>query len=229
MTTESKNIAIIGGGAIATAFKSVLSTAHPNAMLHQFSQGLGNINYNDEGSIQAAAASIAQPIDIVIAATGFLHDEETMPEKALRDLTAENMQKLFFANTIVPSLVAKHFIPRLNTERASIFAALSARIGSISDNRIGGWYAYRASKSALNMVIKNAAIEVARRNKHAVIVGLHPGTVDSALSAPFQGNVPEGKLFSAAYSAQRLWEVLEGLTPAQSGGCFAWDGEEIAP
>ena len=226
---EIHNIAIIGGGAIATAFKSTLSKLHPTAKIHQFSQGLGNINYSDEASIRQAAESIASPIDIAIVATGFLHDEDTMPEKALRDLTAANMQKLFTANTIVPALVGKHFIPKLNSQQTSIFAALSARIGSISDNQIGGWYAYRISKSGLNMFIKNAAIEVARRNKNAVIIGLHPGTVDSGLSRPFQGNVPEGKLFTPEYSAQKLCEVLDSLEPKQSGKCFAWDGEEILP
>ena len=111
----------------------------------------------------------------------------------------------------------------------SIFAALSARVGSISDNQLGGWYAYRASKAALNMIIKTAAIEVRRRNPHAIVVGLHPGTVDSDLSKPFQGNVPEGKLFTPDFAAGKLLTVLEGLAPAQTGRCFGWDGEEILP
>ena len=111
----------------------------------------------------------------------------------------------------------------------SIFAALSARVGSISDNQLGGWYSYRASKAALNMIIKNIAIEISRVNKKAIIVGLHPGTVDSNLSKPFQGNVPYGKLFTPEYSTQKLVEVLKSLTSKQSGKCFAWDGKEILP
>jgi NAD(P)-dependent dehydrogenase (short-subunit alcohol dehydrogenase family) len=109
-------------------------------------------------------------------------------------------------------LVAKHFLPKLNRENLSVFTALSARVGSISDNQLGGWYAYRASKAALNMVIKNAAIEIGRRNNKVIIVGLHPRTVDSNLSRPFQGNVPDGKLFTPKYSVQKLLEILSTLT-----------------
>ena len=110
-------------------------------------------------------ASESSPLDLVIVASGLLHDDETMPEKSLRDLSGEKFLKLFNVNTVTPAIVAKHFIPRLNTDTPAIFAALSARVGSISDNHLGGWYAYRASKAALNMVIKNLAIEAARRNK----------------------------------------------------------------
>ncbi len=117
----------------------------------------------------------------------------------------------------------------MNRENRSIFATLSARAGSISDNQLGGWYAYRASKAALNMVIKNAAIEIGRLNEKAIIVGLHPGTVDSNLSMPFQGNVPDGKLFTPEYSVQKLLQVLTNLTSEQSGKCFAWDGTEVKP
>ena len=126
-------------------------------------------------------------------------------------------------------MIAKYFLPKLNREKRSIFAALSARVGSISDNQLGGWYSYRASKAALNMVIKNIAIEISRFNKKAIIVGLHPGTVDSNLSKPFQVNVPYGKLFTPEFSTQKLVEVLRSLTSKQSGKCFAWDGQEILP
>ena len=108
-----------------------------------------------------------------------------------------------------------------------IFAALSARVGSISDNRLGGWYAYRASKSALNMILKNAALETARRNKKAVILGLHPGTVDSRLSKPFQAHVPDGKLFTPEYSAEKMVHVMLNRTEIDSGKCFDWDNKEI--
>jgi NAD(P)-dependent dehydrogenase (short-subunit alcohol dehydrogenase family) len=165
----------------------------------------------------------------VIVATGLLHDGELVPEKSLRDLSAEKFLRLFEVNTILPALVGKYFLPKLNRENKSIFAALSARVGSISDNQLGGWYAYRASKAALNMIIKNAAIEIGRQNKQAVIVGLHPGTVDSRLSKPFQSNVADGQLFTPAFSAQKLLEVLETLTQEKSGKCFAWDGQEITP
>ena len=109
---------------------------------------------------------------MIIIATGVLHYDQVKPEKGLRDLSAKNFQLIFEANTILPALIAKHFIPKLNRDKRVVFAALSARVGSISDNQLGGWYAYRASKAALNMIIKSAAIEVGRRNKQAIIIGL---------------------------------------------------------
>ena len=236
------NIVIIGGsGAIGRAFTLQLSVAYPNATIHAFSRHQPEkvlmdvkyytIDYQDETSIEKSVliASIEAPLDMVIVATGILHEGELMPEKAQKELSAEKFRRLFEVNTIIPALVAKHFLPKLNRENRSVFAALSARVGSISDNQLGGWYAYRASKAALNMVIKNAAIEIGRRNKKAIIVGLHPGTVDSNLSKPFQGNVPDGKLFTPKYSVQKLLEVLTNLTSKQSGKCFAWDGKEILP
>lgn len=236
------NIAIIGGsGAMGRAFTQQLALRYPHAMLHTFArtapQPSGSnvrgyrINYQNEASIEAAAsiACADAPLDMVIVTTGILHDDGLMPEKSLRDISAVNLHRLFEANTMTPALVAKYFLPQLHKKRRAMFAALSARVGSISDNRLGGWYAYRASKAALNMVIKNAAIEVARQNKQAIVVGLHPGTVDSPLSAPFQGNVAKGKLFSPAFSAQQLLDVMAELTPAQSGRCFAWDGNEVFP
>lgn len=126
-----------------------------------------------------------------------------------------------------PALVAKHFLPLLARDRKSVFAALSARVGSISDNQLGGWHAYRASKAALNMLLRTFAIELARRNPRAVCVGLHPGTVDTGLSAPFQANVPEGKLFTPDFAAARLLEVVDRLKPDDSGHVFAWDGQLI--
>lgn len=236
------NISILGGsGAIGSSFTLQLSFSYPNATINVFSRQLPEkmlpnviyniINYQDETSIEESAlvASKDKPIDMVIIATGILHEGKLMPEKSLKDLSAEKLQRLFEVNTIVPLLIAKHFLPKLNRETRSIFATLSARVGSISDNQLGGWYSYRASKAALNMIIKNIAIEISRFNKKAIIVGLHPGTVDSNLSKPFQRNVPYGKLFTPEYSTQKLLEVLTSLTSKQSGKCFAWDGKEIFP
>ena len=233
MSFNPENIAILGAsGAIGGAFTTLLSEKHPNSSIFAFSRnGQHSIDCNCEHSLAEAAelAAKEKPLDFVIVANGILHDEDLMPEKSLRDLSVEKFHRVFEANTITPALIAKHFLPKLNKEQPSIFAALSARIGSISDNQLGGWYAYRASKAALNMIIKNAAIEIARRNKQAIIVGLHPGTVDSDLSKPFQGNVADGKLFTPEYSAEKLLEVLENLTPEQTGRCFAWDGKEVLP
>jgi NAD(P)-dependent dehydrogenase (short-subunit alcohol dehydrogenase family) len=237
-----QNIAVIGGsGAIGSAFISLLSEYYPTATLHVFSRVATteltknvhsySIDYADEQSIIDAArlASHLGPIDMVFIATGLLHDDAISPEKSLKDISAEKLTTLFMANTVLPALIGKHFLPHLNKRQRSVFATLSARVGSISDNHLGGWYAYRASKAALNMIIKTAAIEVSRTNPHAIVVGLHPGTVDSQLSKPFQSNLAKGSLFSAKESAQHLFTVINSLTPSQSGRCFAWDGNEIKP
>ncbi len=231
MIFDPQNIVIIGAaGAIGNAFTNLLLQKYPNASLFAFSRnGEHNIDYSSEDSIAEAAelAAKEKSLDLVIVANGILHEEKLIPEKSLRDLSAEKFHRVFEVNTITPALIAKYFLPKLNKEKLSIFSALSARVGSISDNQLGGWYAYRASKAALNMIIKNAAIEVGRRNKHAIIVGLHPGTVDSDLSKPFQGNVADGQLFTPEYSAEKLLAVLENLSVEQTGKCFAWDGKEI--
>ena len=137
------------------------------------------------------------------------------------------LARIFAVNTIGPALVLKHFAPLLPRTGRSVIALLSARVGSISDNRLGGWYGYRASKAALNQLVRTASIEVARSRRDAVIVGLHPGTVETPLSAPFRGNVSPGKLFTPRVSAAHLLTAIEGLTPADSGKCFAWDGSEV--
>ena len=231
MIFDPQNIVILGAaGAIGSAFTNLLSQKYPNASLLAFSRnGEHSINYSSEDSIAEAAelAAKEKSLDLVIVANGILHEETLIPEKSLRDLSAEKFHRVFEVNTITPALIAKYFLPKLNKEKLSVFSALSARVGSISDNQLGGWYAYRASKAALNMIIKNAAIEVGRRNKHAIIVGLHPGTVDSDLSKPFQGNVAEEKLFTPQYSAEKLLAVLKNLSVEQTGKCFAWDGKEI--
>lgn len=238
----SQTIAIVGAsGAIGQAVAHGYAAQYPAATLRLFSRQPSldappnaqahRVDYSDEDSIAQAAEIAAQdgPLDAVIVATGMLHDGGLMPEKTLGALSMDQLSRILHANTVVPALVAKYFLPKLSTTHRSVFAALSARVGSISDNRLGGWYAYRASKSALNMIIKTAAIEMQRVNKHAIVVGLHPGTVDSALSKPFQARVPSDKLFTAKYSAERLITVLANLTPADTGQCWDWQGLPIQP
>ena len=130
-------------------------------------------------------------------------------------------------NATGPALFAKHFLPLLARDRKAAFAALSARVGSISDNALGGWYAYRASKAALNMLIRSLSIELARRSPQALCVGLHPGTVDTPLSVPFRGAVPDGQLFSPDHAAVCLLDVLDGLSPLDTGGVFDWAGQSV--
>lgn len=191
------------------------------------------LDIESEESVVSAAQTVHDVVGtlhLVIVASGVLHDDEGLtPEKSWRQIDAEALVKSFRVNTAGPSLVAKHFLPLLAKDRKSVFAALSARVGSISDNRLGGWYAYRASKAALNMTIKTLSIELARSNPQALCVALHPGTVDSRLSRPFQVNVPQCKLFTPDFAARQLLNVINRLTPEQTGRIFAWDGAEIDP
>jgi NAD(P)-dependent dehydrogenase (short-subunit alcohol dehydrogenase family) len=186
---------------------------------------------HDERSISEAAKAIGgeRPLDLVFVATGLLHSEDLKPEKTFRSIDANAMAKALAINAIGPALIAKHFLPLLARDRKAIFAALSARVGSISDNRLGGWHSYRASKAALNMMIRNFAIELSARNKHAVCVALHPGTVDTHLSKPFQSGVASEKLFTPERSAAALLNVLDTATADRTGTLIAWDGQTILP
>jgi NAD(P)-dependent dehydrogenase (short-subunit alcohol dehydrogenase family) len=190
--------------------------------------GERHLDLLDEVGIAAAAARAGAP-DLVLVATGLLHDEAHGPEKAYRDLDPAWLARQFAVNAIGPALVAKHFLPVMPRNGRTLFGVLSARVGSISDNRTGGWYGYRAAKAALNQLVRTLAIEQRRRNERSIVVALHPGTVDSALSRPFQANVPAGRLFDPGRAAVQILDVIEALRPADSGKLFAWDGTEIAP
>ncbi|MEO0549543.1 MAG: SDR family NAD(P)-dependent oxidoreductase [Pseudomonadota bacterium] len=232
-------IVIIGAsGGIGSAFVAAYSEA--GHTVHALSRAPaeasdpnvipGVIDLTDEDSIAAAAGAVAEhgAPDLVIVASGILSNEAGLhPEKSMRQQNASAFETVFAINTIGPALAAKHFIPIMPRKQRSVFAALSARVGSISDNRLGGWHAYRASKAALNMLIQNYAIEQGHRNKDFIAIGLHPGTVDTGLSKPFQGNVPEDRLFSPQRSARSLIAVIEGLQPGDSGKVFDWAGEEV--
>ncbi len=186
-----------------------------------------DVDPTDEASIGRAAANITE-IDLAIVTTGMLHDNQQRPERALKELDPAALTRSFAINTIAPVIVAKHLIPKMPRDRRAVFAVLGARVGSIGDNRTGGWHSYRASKAALVMLMKSIAIEAKRTHPHAIIVTLHPGTVDTGMSKPFQGNVAPEKLFTPAVAAEHLLRVIDGLTPADSGGHFAWDGSRIA-
>ena len=183
----------------------------------------------DEASLGQAADTLraAGPLHLVVSAIGTLHGEGYQPEKAFRQLEADAFTEVMRVNALAPALVAKHTAPLLAKDRPAALALLSARVGSISDNRLGGWHSYRASKAALNMLIRGLSIEVARRAEQAVVVGLHPGTVDTALSEPFQRGVPEHKLFTPERSARGMLETLNGLRPEDTGGVFDYAGERV--
>lgn len=234
------NAVVIGaGGGIGSEFVNQLAQDPTIGKIHAFSSSPKphssskvsphQINIHDESSIQECAKSVQGSIDIVIVAIGMLHDDEAniMPEKSLRELSYEKFEAIFRVNTIAPALIAKHFVPLLSRKSKSIFAALSARVGSISDNQMGGWYSYRASKAALNMLIKNTAIEIGRNNKNAIIVGMHPGTVDTKLSSPFQAYVTSNKLFSPQYSVSQMLSALQNLEPKDTGNLFDYAGLKV--
>jgi len=186
-------------------------------------------DFTDESSIDAAAEALRETgaFDLCIIATGLLQGQGIAPEKNMRAMSLEAFQTSFMVNAFGPAVTAKYFLPLMRRDRKAVLAALSARVGSISDNRIGGWYAYRASKAALNMVLKTLSIEFGRRFKETVIIGLHPGTVDTGLSKPFQGNVPKDKLFTPEFSAEKLLAVIDQVEPKDSGLLFAWDGKQV--
>lgn len=186
-------------------------------------------DFGDEATIAQTARQLSDhPPELVIVATGVLTlADGAGPERTLRKLHPETMIEVLRTNTVGPAIVAKHVLPMLPRDRRAVFAALSARVGSIGDNRLGGWHSYRASKAALNMLLRNFAIEMARTHPLAVVAGLHPGTVATGLSAPFQGSVSPGQLTTPSESADHLLAVIERLTPADSGGVFDWRGARL--
>ncbi len=184
----------------------------------------------DAVSIHDAVARIKAATDrihLVIIASGVLHRNGLSPEKRIGDIDADNMAEVFRINSIGPVTIASALIPMICKETPAVLAAISARVGSISDNRMGGWYAYRASKAALNMLFKTLSIELRRSHPRLSVAVLHPGTTDTKLSRPFQRNVPPGKLFSPETTAGYLIDVISRLTPSDSGGFYAWDGQAI--
>ncbi|AMN49682.1 SDR family oxidoreductase [Psychrobacter sp. P2G3] len=193
------------------------------------------MDVSDENSIKQAADDIKQQsthLDWVINCVGLLHTEKSQPEKALRQVETKFFLQNMQINALAGLLIAKHIRPLLakaerSADKPAIFATISARVGSISDNQLGGWYSYRMSKAALNMGMKNLSIEWGRSLKDVCIVVMQPGTVNTQLSAPFQGNVADGQLFSPAYSTECLLEVLSNMTATQSGSFVDWAGESI--
>ena len=187
------------------------------------------IDIEHEESIKKAATMVPKEtvLDAIIVATGMLHSPNILPEKSLNDLSYKKFCKLYAVNAIGPALIAKYFISKLHHDTRSVFAVLSAKVGSISDNHLGGWYSYRCSKAALNMLVKNISIEVGRRTPYPIIVGLHPGTVKSQLSSPFTSATSENKIFTADFAVTKMSKVLLNLTKEDSGKLFSWNGKQI--
>ena len=191
----------------------------------------------DEQSLEALASEVRAGCDhlhLVISTLGILHQDGAKPEKGLAQLTLAGLQASFATNTFAPLLLLKHLLPLLLKhllpllrKQPSTFVALSARVGSIGDNRLGGWYSYRASKAALNQLLHTASIELKRLNPASTVLAIHPGTTDTQLSQPFQSNVPDGQLFQPEFSAGRIIEVIGTRGPADTGSFWAWDGKAI--
>ena len=223
-------IALVAGasGAIGGALADAAEASGRFRDVVRLSRGTTpSLDLLDEASIEAVASAIAvkdAPMRLFIDATGFLHNEQFTPEKSLRQIAPAHMAYAFAVNAIGPALLMKHFLPLIPAQGKSVFATLSAKVGSIGDNRLGGWYSYRASKAALNMLIKTASIEVRRSQPNAVLLALHPGTVNSRLSQPFRGE-EIGR--PASDAARDLLSVIDGLGPEASGGFYAYSGEEL--
>lgn len=184
----------------------------------------------EEGEVAQVAAKIqaqVEALDLVVNCVGVLHHGNLQPEKSLRQIDADKLLQYFQINSIPSVLLAKHLQSLLKQSDRSVFATISAKIGSIEDNRLGGWYGYRASKAALNMFLKTISIEYSRKAPNAIVVALHPGTTDTRLSQPFQRNVPPEKLFPVERTVRQLLAIIEGLDPADNGAFFSWDGSPL--
>lgn len=229
-------VAIIGAsGGLGQAFADLLSEStnhigHVYRLSRRPLDGHLFIDLDDETSIANAAKNIAQDgaLDLVINATGMLHQTEKniTPEKTWRHLDPQNMMASYQANCIAPVMAAKHFLPLMRRQGKSVYAVLSARVGSIADNRVGGWHSYRAAKAGLNMIIRNLALEIALKSPDAIVMGLHPGTVATDLSSPFRGMVKHD-VFTPEESAGYLLKLINDAGQDHSGHQWAWDGAKI--
>ncbi|MCM2293967.1 SDR family NAD(P)-dependent oxidoreductase [Allorhizobium sp. BGMRC 0089] len=219
---------VIGAsGGIGSACVERLENDHACGEIATLSRKSGQIDLFDEESIAQAADRFVvtgQRFDLIFVATGALTIGGQGPEKSFRAIDSHGMAAQFALNAIGPALIIKYFAPLLVKDRKGVMGFLSARVGSIGDNMLGGWFSYRASKAALNQIVHTAAIEMARTRPHAVVVALHPGTVATALSQNYAENHPR---FAPDESASHLLTVMNDLTPKESGGFFAYDGSTI--
>lgn len=188
------------------------------------------MDVTDEAQIAAAVRqlqSVTDRLHLTVNCIGILHAGELQPEKGLRQLDADKLLRYFQINSLSGALLAKYLLPLLRHDRRNVFASLSAKIGSIGDNQLGGWYGYRASKAALNMLLRTAAIEFGRKSPQTIVVALHPGTTDTPLSQPFQRHVPAEQLFPVERTVRQLLGIIDGLGPEDSGQFFHWDGTRL--
>ncbi len=239
---NAKRALVVGGNsAIAQALIQKLLTDQELDGVHVFSRHPSATKYDDQrlhwhcgdygsDSLTAWADSLAEhsgAIARVFIFNGVLHDDAGQPEKRLEDINADTLLSRLHSNTVTPMLAIQALLPLLRGPQPCVVAVLSARIGSIGDNQLGGWYSYRASKAALNMLLKTASIEFARRAKNLKLLSFHPGTTDSPLSAPFQHRVPDGKLFTPQFVAERLLGLCSALPHDGQLSYIDWQGKSI--
>ncbi len=235
-------VIIIGGGGIATALaEHYLNEGYQISLFSRSAcvdrllpaQQQGTLSWYqsteaDENHYQSVLTDIFnQPVYAIFCCIGFLHEERQRPEKTIKSLNAEFLLQNFQANTVAPALWLQRLQPHLAKQPQVKMLWLSAKVGSISDNQLGGWYSYRASKAALNMMVKTTAIELRRLYPELVLVTIHPGTTDTELSKPFQHNLPQGQLQTAAATASRLAKVADNLSKEQHGLLLNWDGQVL--
>ena len=227
---NKNNIAVVIGnsGSIGSAIEKELSDQGFKNIIGFNRSSNPRLDLLNEETIAQSAQFIKDkdiPVSIVFDATGLLHDDNNMPEKTYKNIDQIFMRKNFEINVMGPALIMKYFLPLLDKEEKSIFASISAKVGSISDNRYGGWYSYRASKAALNQMIKTASIEMKMKNQNAICLAIHPGTVESKLSKPFQKN--DLTIQSPQESASNIFKILTSSTSKDTGSFYNWDGKII--
>jgi len=227
-------LAVNDGASVFASCRNPENAAELQSLKSQSSGRLRilKLDVSDEKTILEAAKQLEEQderVSLIINVAGVLHGPGFSPEKKLAQVSSQALRAVFEVNAFGPLLVAKHFHRMLRHDRRSVFASLSARIGSISDNRLGGWYAYRGSKAAQNMFTKTLSIELGRVAPNAIVIGLHPGTVDTGLSEPFQNGVPKEKLFTPEYSVTRLLAVISDVTSTDTGKVFDFRGDEVLP
>ncbi|MFK7733915.1 MAG: SDR family NAD(P)-dependent oxidoreductase [Pseudomonadales bacterium] len=205
---------------IATHFTSAPSLTHEKLSWHA-------LNASDEASVKSLFEQLPA-LDMLLIASGFLHDNARKPEKTIKQFQPDTLNHCISSNVQPTLLAAKYAAPLLKASKRSVFASISARVGSIEENQLGGWYSYRISKASLNMALRTLSVEWQRSLPRCTVAALHPGTTDTPLSSPFQKNVPAEKLFSPELSAQYLMAVIDGLHPGLSGRFWSWDGTELA-